>query len=100
MQPLDNEARIGGIDAHRFREAALINSGFYFETKQRAVFQLHNFLAGKGFEAKVTAAFYSGLWKARSLIRNDEPDENAVLIGKGWWLSSGSPSSVTAPYGL
>jgi protein-L-isoaspartate(D-aspartate) O-methyltransferase len=37
--------------------------------------------------AKVTAAFYSGLWKARSLICNDEPDENAVLIGKGWWLS-------------
>jgi protein-L-isoaspartate(D-aspartate) O-methyltransferase len=37
--------------------------------------------------AKVTAAFYSGLWNARSLIRNDEPDENAVLIGKGWWLS-------------
>jgi protein-L-isoaspartate(D-aspartate) O-methyltransferase len=37
--------------------------------------------------AKVSAAFYSGLWKARSLIRDDEPDENAVLIGKGWWLS-------------
>jgi protein-L-isoaspartate(D-aspartate) O-methyltransferase len=37
--------------------------------------------------ANVTAAFYSGLWKARSLIRNDEPDHNAVLIGKGWWLS-------------
>jgi protein-L-isoaspartate(D-aspartate) O-methyltransferase len=37
--------------------------------------------------ASVTAAFYSGLWNARSLIRNDEPDENAVLIGKGWWLS-------------
>ncbi len=37
--------------------------------------------------ANVTAALYSGLWKARSLIRNDEPDENAVLIGKGWWLS-------------
>jgi protein-L-isoaspartate(D-aspartate) O-methyltransferase len=38
--------------------------------------------------AKVTAAFYSGeLWKARSLIRNDEPDQKAVLIGKGWWIS-------------
>jgi protein-L-isoaspartate(D-aspartate) O-methyltransferase len=37
--------------------------------------------------ANVTAAFYSGLWKARSLVRNDEPDNNAVLIGKGWWLS-------------
>jgi protein-L-isoaspartate(D-aspartate) O-methyltransferase len=37
--------------------------------------------------ANVTAAFHSGLWKARSLIRNDEPDDNAVLIGKGWWLS-------------
>ena len=37
--------------------------------------------------ANVSAAFYSGLWKARSLIRNDEPDHNAVLIGKGWWLS-------------
>jgi protein-L-isoaspartate(D-aspartate) O-methyltransferase len=37
--------------------------------------------------ANVSAAFYSGLWKARSLIRDDEPDGNAVLIGKGWWLS-------------
>ena len=38
--------------------------------------------------ANVAAAFYSGgLWKARSLIRNNEPDDNAVLIGKGWWLS-------------
>jgi protein-L-isoaspartate(D-aspartate) O-methyltransferase len=37
--------------------------------------------------ANVTAAFYSGLWKARSLIRNDEPDDNAVLVGRGWWLS-------------
>jgi protein-L-isoaspartate(D-aspartate) O-methyltransferase len=37
--------------------------------------------------ANVTAAFSSGLRKARSLIRNDEPDDNAVLIGKGWWLS-------------
>jgi protein-L-isoaspartate(D-aspartate) O-methyltransferase len=37
--------------------------------------------------ANVTAAFYSGLWKARLLIRDDNPDGNAVLIGKGWWLS-------------
>jgi protein-L-isoaspartate(D-aspartate) O-methyltransferase len=37
--------------------------------------------------ARVSAAFYSGLWTARSLIRNDRPDDNAVLIGKGWWLS-------------
>jgi protein-L-isoaspartate(D-aspartate) O-methyltransferase len=38
--------------------------------------------------AKVTAAFRSGkLRKAQSLIRNDEPDDNAVLVGKGWWLS-------------
>jgi protein-L-isoaspartate(D-aspartate) O-methyltransferase len=37
--------------------------------------------------ANVSAAFYSGLWKARSLIRNDAPDDNAVLVGKGWWLS-------------
>jgi hypothetical protein len=38
-------------------------------------------------EANVTAAFYAGLWNARSLIRNDKPDDKAVLIGKGWWLS-------------
>jgi protein-L-isoaspartate(D-aspartate) O-methyltransferase len=37
--------------------------------------------------ANVSAASHSGLWKARSLVRNDEPDDNAVLIGKGWWLS-------------
>jgi protein-L-isoaspartate(D-aspartate) O-methyltransferase len=37
--------------------------------------------------ANVSAAFYSGLWNARALIRNDEPDDNAALIGKGWWLS-------------
>ena len=39
--------------------------------------------------AHVTAAFRSGkLRKTRSLIRNDEPDDRAVLIGKGWWLSN------------
>jgi protein-L-isoaspartate(D-aspartate) O-methyltransferase len=38
--------------------------------------------------ANVTAAFRSGkLRGAQSLIRNDEPDKNAVLIGNGWWLS-------------
>lgn len=38
--------------------------------------------------AHVTAAFRSGkLRKTRSLIRNDEPDDRAVLIGKGWWLT-------------
>jgi protein-L-isoaspartate(D-aspartate) O-methyltransferase len=38
--------------------------------------------------AHVTAAFRSGkLRNARSLIRNDEPDDQAVLIGKGWWLT-------------
>jgi protein-L-isoaspartate(D-aspartate) O-methyltransferase len=38
--------------------------------------------------AQVTAAFRSGkLRNARSLFRNDEPDDNAVLIGEGWWLS-------------
>jgi protein-L-isoaspartate(D-aspartate) O-methyltransferase len=38
--------------------------------------------------AHVTAAFRSGtLRKTRSLIRNDKPDNNAVLIGEGWWLS-------------
>ena len=38
--------------------------------------------------ANVTAAFRSGkLRGAQSLIRNDEPNDNAVLIGKGWWLS-------------
>ena len=38
---------------------------------------------------RVTAAFRSGaLWRTRSLVRNDRPDETAVLIGNGWWLSS------------
>lgn len=38
--------------------------------------------------ANVTTAFRSGkLRAARSFVRNDEPDFNAVLIGKGWWLS-------------
>jgi protein-L-isoaspartate(D-aspartate) O-methyltransferase len=38
---------------------------------------------------RVAAAFRTGeLWKAQSLFRSDKPDENAVLIGKGWWLSS------------
>jgi len=42
-----------------------------------------------GEAAHVTAAFHSGeLWKARSLVRDDEPDASAVLIGDGWWLSS------------
>jgi hypothetical protein len=38
---------------------------------------------------RVTAAFESGaLWKVRSLIRNEDPDDSAILIGRGWWLSS------------
>ncbi len=38
---------------------------------------------------RVAAAIRTGeLWKAQSLFRNDQPDNNAVLIGKGWWLSS------------
>jgi protein-L-isoaspartate(D-aspartate) O-methyltransferase len=44
----------------------------------------------------VTAAFRSGeLWKAQSLFRNDQPDKSAVLIGKGWWLSSLPAASET-----
>jgi protein-L-isoaspartate(D-aspartate) O-methyltransferase len=42
---------------------------------------------------RVTAAFQTGkLWMAQSLIRNDEADDSAVLIGEGWWLSS-SPAA-------
>jgi hypothetical protein len=38
--------------------------------------------------AHVTAAFRSDkLRNAQSLIRNDEPDGKAVLIGKGWRLT-------------
>jgi protein-L-isoaspartate(D-aspartate) O-methyltransferase len=38
---------------------------------------------------RVTVAFRSGeLWKARSLVRNDQADSSAVLVGNGWWLSS------------
>jgi protein-L-isoaspartate(D-aspartate) O-methyltransferase len=38
---------------------------------------------------RVAAAIRTGeLWKAQSLVRNEQPDKNAVLIGKGWWLSS------------
>jgi hypothetical protein len=45
----------------------------------------------------VTAAFRSGeLWKAQTLIRNEQPDKGAVLIGKGWWLSS-SPDISNPP---
>jgi protein-L-isoaspartate(D-aspartate) O-methyltransferase len=42
--------------------------------------------------SRVTAAFRSGaLWAAQSLVRNDQPDETAVLVGNGWWLSSRPP---------
>jgi len=42
--------------------------------------------------ATVTAAFRSGaLWKTQSLVCNDQPDDKAVLVGKGWWLSSSPP---------
>jgi hypothetical protein len=37
----------------------------------------------------VTAAFQAGtLWMIQSLVRNDQPDDTAVLVGDGWWLSS------------
>jgi protein-L-isoaspartate(D-aspartate) O-methyltransferase len=45
----------------------------------------------------VVAAFRSGeLWKAQSLFRDDQPDNSAVMIGKGWWLSS-SPVNSDIP---
>jgi protein-L-isoaspartate(D-aspartate) O-methyltransferase len=36
--------------------------------------------------ANVTAAF-SGLSGVRVLIRNNQPDDKAILTGEGWWLS-------------
>jgi protein-L-isoaspartate(D-aspartate) O-methyltransferase len=45
---------------------------------------------------RVTVAFRSGaLWTTRSLVRNDRPDETAVVVGAGWWLSS-RPASEEA----
>jgi protein-L-isoaspartate(D-aspartate) O-methyltransferase len=42
-----------------------------------------------GEATHITAAVWSGkIWKAQSLVRNDEADDSAVLAGKGWWLSS------------
>jgi len=42
--------------------------------------------------SRVTAAFRSGvLWTVKSLVRNHQPDDTAVVIGKGWWLSSSAP---------
>jgi protein-L-isoaspartate(D-aspartate) O-methyltransferase len=39
--------------------------------------------------SRVTMAYRSGaLWTTQSLVRNDQPDETAVLVGNGWWLSS------------
>lgn len=39
--------------------------------------------------ARVTTALQQGkLFTARQLIRNDAPDDTAVLTGEGWWLSS------------
>ena len=38
---------------------------------------------------RVTAAFRSrALWSTQSLIRAGQPDDTAVLVGDGWWLSS------------
>jgi protein-L-isoaspartate(D-aspartate) O-methyltransferase len=46
--------------------------------------------------ARVTAAFRSGaLWATQSLVRNSKPDETAVLVGGGWWLSSAPASEPT-----
>ena len=42
---------------------------------------------------RVTTAFQSGaLWTVRSVVRNNQPDDTAVLVGNGWWLSS-SPAA-------
>jgi protein-L-isoaspartate(D-aspartate) O-methyltransferase len=39
--------------------------------------------------ASVMAALQSGaLWGTCSLLRDDRPDDSAVLMGKGWWLSA------------
>jgi protein-L-isoaspartate(D-aspartate) O-methyltransferase len=37
----------------------------------------------------VTATFRSeALWTIQSLVRNNQPDDTAVLVGDGWWFSS------------
>jgi protein-L-isoaspartate(D-aspartate) O-methyltransferase len=39
--------------------------------------------------SSVTAAFSAGtLWMIQSLVRNNQPDDTAVLVGDGWWFSS------------
>jgi protein-L-isoaspartate(D-aspartate) O-methyltransferase len=46
---------------------------------------------------RVAAAFRSGaLWRTQSLVRTDEADDTAVLVGTGWWLSSSPPRSTVA----
>jgi len=40
MEPIDDEARIAGVDAHCFRESALVNSWLDLEAKKRPVLQL------------------------------------------------------------
>jgi protein-L-isoaspartate(D-aspartate) O-methyltransferase len=43
--------------------------------------------AGEG--ERVVAAVQSGaLFRSRRLVRNSAPDDTAVLVGDGWWLSS------------
>lgn len=39
--------------------------------------------------ARVTVALETGqLWRTQSLVRSHMPDESALLVGDGWWLSS------------
>jgi len=49
MEPIDDEARIAGVDAHGIREAALVDSRLDLKSDKRPVLQLHHLFAGKGF---------------------------------------------------
>ena len=49
MEPIDDEARMAGVDTHGFREPALVDSRLKFERDQRPVLQLHQFFSGNGF---------------------------------------------------
>jgi hypothetical protein len=49
MEPLDDQARMAGVDAHAFGEAALVYARLDLETKKRPVFQLDHLFADQRF---------------------------------------------------
>jgi hypothetical protein len=75
MEPLDDQARIAGVDTHGFGEAALVYPRLDLEANKRSVLQLHQLFTRQGFGNHCSADL---LKPARQRTRNPREGRRAA----------------------